>query len=98
MSQTTQQLRQGSDIIKQAIAIAEETRDVGAGSLQTLQGQRQQMVAGQTRVRAINEDVTRADNLMRIMARRIKTNRMLTVIIIIILLAGIGITIWLAFF
>ncbi|XP_070834598.1 vesicle transport through interaction with t-SNAREs homolog 1B [Chaetodon trifascialis] len=96
--QGTESLNNASQSIERSQRIAVETEQIGTDIIEELGEQREQL--DRTRDRLVNtgENLGRSRKILRAMARRVVTNKLLLGIIIIMELAILGAVIYLKFF
>lgn len=90
--QGTQALSRGSDSLARTQQIAAETDAIGNDILEDLTDQREQLTRVQTRVHETGATLKRSAKTIRTMGRRVVTNKLILVVIIIIeiaILAGV---------
>jgi len=75
--------------------LAEESVDVGADTLRTLQGQKEQIIRTRNLIDEADSNVDRASRILTGMGRRVATNKVITAAIILVLLGIIGLIIYL---
>jgi len=82
--------------LHEARQMAEETVMVGEGIMGDLGKQREQIVNSRSMLEEVNDSLSKSTNILKGMARRVVTNKIIMAIIIIVLLAIIGLIIYLA--
>jgi vesicle transport through interaction with t-SNAREs protein 1 len=98
VARDTERLRHTTDVIKDALRVASETEQIGRDSMQQLHTQHDEIESSRNKLRAVDQSLATANRLMRGMARRIMTNKLITMVIALILLGGIGLIVWLKWF
>jgi len=68
---------------------------VGAGIMTNLEDQRTTMERGLDRLKGINDKITRSSRILTGMARRVKTNKLIMALIVLVLLGAIALIVWL---
>jgi vesicle transport through interaction with t-SNAREs protein 1 len=96
--QDTERLKRTTDVVRQAAATAEDTVSVGVASLSELQKQRETIESAREKVGAVNTHLGTGQRIMRGMARRVMTNKLITLLLALIMLGGIGLIVWLKWF
>ena len=90
--QGTQALSRGSESLARTQQIAAETDAIGNDILEDLTEQREQLTRVQTRVHETDATLKRSAKTIRTMGRRVVTNKLILVVIIILeiaILAGV---------
>jgi len=95
---TTDKLTNSSRQLKDALITAEETQQNSATILENLDEQTNTMKRIREGLGKINDSLNRGKRLLRIMSRRVMTNKLILALIILLILVGIGVVIWLGFF
>jgi vesicle transport through interaction with t-SNAREs 1 len=95
VSRDTERLKHSTDVIKNALRVAGETEQIGIDSLHQLEYQKETIERSRFRIRAVDESLAVASRLMRSMGRRIMTNKLITLLLALIMIAGIGFISWL---
>eukprot|EP01113_Clastostelium_recurvatum_P016053 TRINITY_DN1909_c0_g1_i1.p1 TRINITY_DN1909_c0_g1~~TRINITY_DN1909_c0_g1_i1.p1 ORF type:complete len:267 (+),score=64.20 TRINITY_DN1909_c0_g1_i1:42-842(+) len=97
MAQDTTRLTRTGDTLRQALIEAESTIDVGQDTLQNLHRQRETMERADYRLDDINDKLAQATRIIRGMARRVLTNKLIMSVIILVMICAIILIIWLKF-
>jgi len=90
-----EKLQRSSQHLKTALITAEQTIEVGAGIMTNLEDQRTTMERGLDRLKGINDKITRSSRILTGMARRVKTNKLIMALIVLVLLGAIALIVWL---
>lgn len=88
-------MEKSTQTLEQARSLAEQTVDVGANTLSTLQGQREQILRTRDLVSVADENVDKSSRVISGMQRRMATNKIITAVIVLVLLGIIGLIIYL---
>ncbi|EPZ31932.1 V-snare-domain-containing protein [Rozella allomycis CSF55] len=89
----TERLEKNSKQLDHVINIANETQDIGASIMNNLRSQREQIENATRRVQDTDTSLDRSNRILKGMARRMKTNKAITALIILILVVTIVIVI-----
>ncbi len=98
VARDTERLKHTTDVIKDALRVAGETEQIGRDSLQQLHVQGETIQASRLKIRAVDESLATASRLMRGMARRIMTNKLITLVLALIMIGGIALLVYLKWF
>ncbi|OZJ06358.1 hypothetical protein BZG36_00694 [Bifiguratus adelaidae] len=90
----TDRLNESSQRLQNSHRIALETENVGVGVLGSLRSQRESIMRTRDTLSEADSYVDRASRTLKGMARRMATNRMITIAIILVLIAMIILVIW----
>mmetsp|Transcript_14501 Transcript_14501/g.24803 ORF Transcript_14501/g.24803 Transcript_14501/m.24803 type:complete len:249 (+) Transcript_14501:3-749(+) len=88
-------LQDGSDRLQNARAISERTEQIGADVLTNLDSQRNQLIRADDALSNVDGDLSRSRRILRAMDRRVMTNKLVLVCIIIALMGLIVLIIYL---
>eukprot|EP00026_Physarum_polycephalum_P015451 Phypoly_transcript_16141.p1 GENE.Phypoly_transcript_16141~~Phypoly_transcript_16141.p1 ORF type:complete len:222 (+),score=32.78 Phypoly_transcript_16141:105-770(+) len=88
-------LGQTSDRLQNAHRIAVQNETIGSNVLGELHGQRQQIIRATNKLDEVDDHVRTSRTILTGMARRVATNKMILAFIILMLLAAIGLIIYL---
>lgn len=91
----TEKLKRTTDVIREAQQSAESTVQLGIGSLAELHAQRETIQNSQAKLRTVDQHLATGQRIMRGMARRIMTNKLITMLIALILIGGIILIVYL---
>jgi len=94
----TEKLERSQTDLRQTIATAEETVGIGIDVLGNLDTQKQTMMGIKDKLGRVNENLGRAKRIMRTMARRVVTNKLIMAVIILVLLLAVVLVVYLKFF
>jgi len=94
----TEKLERSNTDLQHSIATAEETMGIGIEVMENLERQKGVMMGIRGKLGNINENLGKASRIMRIMARRVVTNKLIMAIIILVLLLAICLIIYFKFF
>lgn len=94
----TEKLKRTTDVVRQAAATAEDTVQVGIASLAELHKQREKIESSREKIGAVNQSLNTGQRIMRGMARRVMTNKLITLLLALIMIGGIGLIVWLKWF
>jgi len=94
----TEKLERSNTELDQSISTAEETVGIGIEVMQNLDTQKGVMLGIREKLGSVNENLGRATKIMKTMARRVVTNRLIMAIIILVLLLAICLIIYVKFF
>lgn len=92
-----QTLGRTSDRISNAQRIGEESEAIGAGVLSELGSQRETIIRTGQKVSSTDANLGKSRRILNAMARRIMTNHLIMVLIIIVLMGILGLVIYLKF-
>jgi len=95
---TTDRLSRTNTQLKQAMATAQDTENVGIEIMENLDRQRVQMVHIKENLSGINEKLAKANRIMRVIGRRIYTNKAIMFVIILVLVVTIFLIAYLKWF
>eukprot|EP01104_Vermistella_antarctica_P013568 TRINITY_DN4127_c0_g1_i1.p1 TRINITY_DN4127_c0_g1~~TRINITY_DN4127_c0_g1_i1.p1 ORF type:complete len:221 (+),score=42.69 TRINITY_DN4127_c0_g1_i1:226-888(+) len=84
----TNNLSDASDTLRESRIQTSEMIDLGAETMTELYTQRERMERGRDRLRGINDNLTRAKNIMHTMWKRAMTNKLITVLIVLFLIGA----------
>jgi len=98
LQQNTEKLINSSKRLQNAHRMALEAEQTGASTLNVLYGQRQQMEHAQETLRSANSFLETSTKLLKDMQRRIRTNRLMAYLIIVVLVILIILTIYIKWF
>ena len=98
IAQDTDRLRHTTDVIKHALRTAGEAEQMGVGSLEQLEVQRDQINSSRSKIRTVNESLMSAKRILRGISRRVMTNKLITMLLALILLGGIILIVYLKWF
>ncbi|CAM0138344.1 t-SNARE VTI1 [Umbelopsis sp. WA50703] len=90
----TDRLGESSRRLQDSHRLALETENVGINILGTLKGQRETILRSRDTLAESDSNIDRASKTLKGMARRMATNKMITVAIILVLIALIVLIIW----
>lgn len=96
--QGTEALNNASQSIERSQRIANETEQIGTDIIEELGEQREQLDRTRNRLVNTGENLGRSRKILRSMARRLVTNKLLLAVIILMELAILGAVIYLKFF
>ncbi|XP_044023410.1 vesicle transport through interaction with t-SNAREs homolog 1B [Siniperca chuatsi] len=96
--QGTESLNNASQSIERSQRIANETEHIGTDIIEELGEQREQLDRTRNRLVNTGENLSRSRKILRAMARRLVTNKLLLGVIILMELAILGAVIYLKFF
>ncbi|XP_035529753.1 vesicle transport through interaction with t-SNAREs homolog 1B [Morone saxatilis] len=96
--QGTDSLNNASQSIERSQRIASETEQIGTDIIEELGEQREQLDRTRNRLVNTGENLSRSRKILRAMARRLVTNKLLLGVIILMELAILGAVIYLKFF
>lgn len=96
--QGTEALNNASQSIERSQRIANETEQIGTDIIEELGEQREQLDRTRNRLVNTGENLSRSRKILRAMARRLVTNKLLLGVIIVMELAILGAVIYLKFF
>ncbi|KAM9341626.1 vesicle transport through interaction with t-SNAREs homolog 1B [Symphorus nematophorus] len=96
--QGTEALNNASQSIERSQRIANETEQIGTDIIEELGEQREQLDRTRNRLVNTGENLGRSRKILRAMARRVVTNKLLLGVIIIMELAILGAVVYLKFF
>ncbi|XP_051244255.1 vesicle transport through interaction with t-SNAREs homolog 1B [Dicentrarchus labrax] len=96
--QGTDSLNNASQSIERSQRIANETEQIGTDIIEELGEQREQLDRTRNRLVNTGENLSRSRKILRAMARRLVTNKLLLGVIILMELAILGAVIYLKFF
>lgn len=85
---------EGTDRLRNALAVSSQSEETGASTLQELNRQREQLESAGSRLHQVDANMARSRSILRSMATRVATSKIVLIIIIIALLAGIGVVVW----
>lgn len=91
----TEKLKRTTDVIREAQQSAESTVQLGIGSLAELQAQKETIQNSQAKLRTVDQHLATGQRIMRGMARRVMTNKLITLLIALILIGGIILIVYL---
>jgi len=91
-----QRLTDSTSRLQDSHRLAAESEEIGTGILKDLHGQREQIIRTRDNLDKADENIDTSSRILRGMSRRIQTNKFITALIIIVLLAIIGVIIYLA--
>jgi len=94
----TDHLNQTTDRLNSTHRVALQSEQIGAGILTDLSGQRQQLLAANGRLDAVDDNVKRSRVILTGMARRVATNKLILGVIIILLLGANALAVYLRWF
>jgi len=80
--------------LREARSLADNAENMGADTLQSMKGQHEQLQNTKNRLDDVNSDVKRARKILASMGRRIVTNKLILIFIIIVLLGATGFVIY----
>jgi len=86
----TEKVDQTGERLQSAHRIAIETEQIGASALQNLGSQRQTLESARDNLHGINDKVTQSRTILSAMGRRVITNKLILLFIIVLLLVAIG--------
>jgi len=95
---TTDRLEKSNRTLKQAMATAEESVQIGIGAMDKLNEQTNTMKRVKGNLGDVNEQLGHAKRIMRTMARRVVTNKLIMAAIILVLLGALGLIVYLKWF
>lgn len=95
---TTMQMASQSSMIRDSIRTTEETIGIANDSMIELQRQSDVINHSASRVKDTDDSLNKGNKILRTMARRVVTNKLIMVFIIFLLLCGIGLVVWLVWF
>lgn len=96
--QGTESLNNATQSIERSQRIAVETENIGTDIIEELGEQREQLDRTRNRLVNTGENLSRSRKILRAMARRLVTNKLLLAVIILMELAILGAVIYLKFF
>ncbi|KAE8290283.1 Vesicle transport through interaction with t-SNAREs-like protein 1B [Larimichthys crocea] len=96
--QGTESLNNASQSIERSQRIANETEQIGTDIIEELGEQREQLDRTRNRLVNTGENLSRSRKILRAMARRLVTNKLLLGVIILMELAILGAVVYLKFF
>ncbi|XP_072313516.1 vesicle transport through interaction with t-SNAREs homolog 1B [Eucyclogobius newberryi] len=96
--QGNESLNNATQSIERSQRIAVETEQIGTDIIEELGGQREQLDRSRDKLVNTGENLTRSRKILRNMARRLATNKLLLGIIILMELAILGAVVYLKFF
>ncbi|TKS87110.1 Vesicle transport through interaction with t-SNAREs -like protein 1B [Collichthys lucidus] len=96
--QGTESLNNASQSIERSQRIANETEQIGTDIIEELGEQREQLDRTRNRLVNTGENLSRSRKILRAMARRVVTNKLLLGVIILMELAILGAVVYLKFF
>jgi len=94
----TEKLERSNVDLRQTIATAEETVGIGIEVMGNLETQKQTMLGIREKLGRVNENLGRAKRIMRTMARRVVTNKLIMAVIILVLLLAVALIVYIKFF
>jgi len=94
----TERLRNTTDVIKNALRVAVDTEQVGRDSLLELEDQKETIGRSRLKIRSVDESLATASRLLRGMKRRVMTNKLISLVLALIMLGGIGLIVYFKWF
>eukprot|EP01112_Ceratiomyxa_fruticulosa_P007008 TRINITY_DN1803_c0_g2_i1.p1 TRINITY_DN1803_c0_g2~~TRINITY_DN1803_c0_g2_i1.p1 ORF type:complete len:221 (+),score=59.38 TRINITY_DN1803_c0_g2_i1:202-864(+) len=94
----TERLNSTTDRLQNTHRVAEQSEQIGAGILGDLSTQRQQLLAANSRLDAVDDNVKRSRVILTGMARRVATNKLILGVIIILLMGANALAVYLRWF
>jgi len=94
----TERLRNTTDVIKNALRVAADTEQVGRDSLLELEDQKETIGRSRLKIRSVDESLATASRLLRGMKRRVMTNKLISLVLALIMLGGIGLIVYFKWF
>ncbi|EFC36805.1 predicted protein [Naegleria gruberi] len=82
------------DIVKRLIDKADETKAIAAESMEMLKRQREQLERIDKEMDELGSNITRGSNELKSFMRRLATDKLIMVLILLVVLAVLGIIIW----
>lgn len=95
---TTAQMSSQSSMIQDSLRTTEETIGVAEISMTELQRQSDVIGHSRSRINDTDDNLNKGNRILRTMARRAVTNKLIMIFIIFLLLCGIAIVVWLVWF
>ena len=95
---TTSQLSSQSSMIRDSLRTTEETIGIAEVSMTELQRQSDVISHSSARVKDTDDNLNKGNRILRTMARRAVTNKLIMIFIIFLLICGIAIIVWLVWF
>lgn len=95
---TTAQMASHSSMIQESLRSTEETIGIASDSMIELQRQSDVIKHSSNRVRDTDDNLNKGNKILRTMARRVVTNKLIMIFIIFLLICGIGLVVWLVWF
>jgi len=89
-----QKLAGTTDRVSATVRMANETEQIGRNTLVDMRKQREQLEKGDRQLDEVDDNVTGARRVLTIMKRRVITNKIILIFIILILLAAEGVVVW----
>jgi len=91
----TEKLNNTTDRVQNAHRIALQTEQIGTEVLGNLHGQRNQIIKGIERLDSVDDNMKQSNTILTGMARRVVTNKIILLFIILVLLGIIGMIVYL---
>jgi len=95
---STDKLDKSTIELKQTLSVAEETVGVGVEVMENLDRQRDQMLRMRETLRGVQEQIGKAQRIMRAMAKRVITNKLIMAVIVLVLLGAIALIVYMKWF
>ncbi|XP_071962235.1 vesicle transport through interaction with t-SNAREs homolog 1B-like [Antedon mediterranea] len=96
--QGTESLNRASASVDRSHRIAAETDEIGVGIIEELGGQKEQLIRTRDKLDNMDANLGRSRKILNSMARRVMTNKMILMAIILGELVVLGIVVWWKFF
>jgi len=94
----TEKLDKSNVMLKDTNRLAQDTVFIGIQTLEHLEEQKSTMENIREKLRGVNENLGKATKLMRTMARRVVTNKLIMALIILVLLGAVVLIVYLKWF
>ncbi|XP_012276240.1 vesicle transport through interaction with t-SNAREs homolog 1B [Orussus abietinus] len=91
-------LERSAESIARSQTVAVETEQIGTQVIAELGEQRETLLRAKRRLSQTDQELDKAKKIMRTMRKRVLTNKFVLILIIILMLAILGATIYLKFF
>lgn len=96
--ETTSQMSSQSSMIRDSLRSTEETIHIAEDSMIELHRQSNVIDHSSSRIKDTDDSLNKGNRILRTMARRVVTNKLIMIFIIFLLLCGIALVVWFVWF